>query len=493
MTKHLKEASNDLLAQIACGHPTRLYNIANPKKVLKKAITKLIDVTTEENVYLYKNKYYIINENIHPYLAYLEKIQVINDPSYIRYIYCSIFTIDMLKKTKVAPRRIKQMFLMKETYPVKIEVITNGKMQYQYIHNEIKQKENNLHQESKARLILQDFFDEKTIKKILYNQGVISPTSIILKKDYTFGIEIETATASTNNMITEAKTLNLKDMPDGSISGREYVTGILKGDYGVLQLKKICTMLQRKAIKIDNKCGIHVHVGNVKLNKIQILALMILGKMVETEVFKMLPESRRKNGYCKAIDISYFEKAIKDGDYTEAYRLFGSRIGNGNISSKYKKGSYHVNGRYASERYTWLNLLTYLFTRKEHGATTSSSASNINDIDYTDATIEFRPHSATTSYKKIKEWIKICFAIVNYAENNAYKVIEIFKKGQTISLLDVIDYTYINKQGENLKKYIEERQKYINLYTEKHEYENDINFDKKMTKITNEIKQEKNA
>ena len=135
---------------------------------------------------------------------------------------------------------------------------------------------------------------KKTIKKILYNQGVISPTSIILKKDYTFGIEIETATASTNNMITEAKTLNLKDMPDGSISGREYVTGILKGDYGVLQLKKICTMLQRKAIKIDNKCGIHVHVGNVKLNKIQILALMILGKMVETEVFKMLPESRRK-------------------------------------------------------------------------------------------------------------------------------------------------------------------------------------------------------
>ena len=493
MTKHLKEASNDLLSQIACGHPKRLYNIPDPKKVLKKAITKLIDVTTEENVYLYENKYYIIDENMHSYLAYLEEIQVINDTSFIRYIYCSIFTIDMLKKTKVAPRRIKQMFLMKETYPTKIEVIANGKMQPQYIHNEIKQKENNLHQESKARLILQDFFDEKTIKKILYNQGVISPTSIILKKDYSFGVEIETSTASTSSMITKAKTLNLKDMPDGSISGREYVTGILKGDYGVLQLKKICTMLQRAAIKVDNKCGIHVHVGNVKLNKVQILALIILGKMVETEMFEMMPKSRRENGYCKTIDISYFKKSIEDENYIEAYRLFASQIGSGNVSSKYKKGSYHNNGRYASERYAWLNMLPYLFTRKEHGVSTNGSERNINDIDYTDATIEFRSHSATTSYKKIKEWIKICFALTSYAENNAYKVMEVFKKGQTISLLEVVDYTYTNKQGENLKKYITERQKYINSYSENHEYKNDSNFDQKMSKITNEIKQEKNA
>lgn len=249
-------------------------------------------------------------------------------------------------------------------------------------------------------------------------------------------------------------------------------------------------MLQRENIKVDNRCGIHVHVGNVKLNKVQVLALVILGKMVENEMFEMMPKSRRENGFCKTMNVEYFKQAIEDEDYTEAYRLFASKIGQGSISSKYKKGSYHNNGRYASERYAWLNMLPYLFTRKEHGASTSGGTGNVNDVDYTDATIEFRSHSATTSYKKIKEWIKICFAIVNYAENNAYKVMEIFRKGQTISLLDVVDYTYKNKQGENLKKYITERQKYINSYSENHEYKNDIGFDKKTSKIINEIKQE---
>ena len=88
----------------------------------------------------------------------------------------------------------------------------------------------------------------------------------------------------------------------------------------------------------------------------------------------------------------------------------------------------------STPRYWWLNFIPAVFNLKGKG----------------NETIEFRMHSGTLSFEKIKNWILICMAILSYAENNKHEII----KRDNITLEEILKASFKGK-GSYLFNYIE--------------------------------------
>jgi len=320
---------------------------------------------------------------------------------------------------------------------------------------------------------------------------------------YTFGVEIETNTGMVPYF--KAANLNMSCVRDGSCGNGgsgEYVTGILKGDNGFFQLKDICDTVGFNCT-VDNTCGLHVHIGNVKFTKEFNIAMYKMGLMIQDEIFSMFPLSRLKtrNRYyidghgsnagrthgssCgKLPDLGIFTvnnitKLPKESmriEILEMYKKLYSWLATNDINAVKKltkKTSVlfgHQN-RYPLARYVWLNMIPTNFSRNgtKEGLT-----------------VEFRNHPGTINYFKIKNWVLICMAIVNYVENNAYSVLE----KETITLDEILRYSYSKRKLESLLDYIEKRKTMynvsdpsINAEIEDREYASDtVNQNEKITK-----------
>jgi hypothetical protein len=139
------------------------------------------------------------------------------------------------------------------------------------------------------------------VSNINKKYGTETVTNLISEqKPYTFGVEIETSGGCVPIDEIVSKHINVKSVRDGSISGGEYVTGVLKGDQGFVNLKKLTSILTRNC-SINTECGIHVHLGNFSFSKENIIFAYILCTMLEPELMDMMPNSRRDNRYCTAL------------------------------------------------------------------------------------------------------------------------------------------------------------------------------------------------
>lgn len=295
--------------------------------------------------------------------------------------------------------------------------------------------------------------------------------------NYTFGVEIETNTGMVPAF--RAQHLNVSCVRDGSCGqggSGEYVTGVLRGDEGFFELKRICDVVGFNCT-VDNTCGLHVHIGSVKFTKEFNIAMYKIGLMLQDEIFSMFPLSRLKtrNRYyidghgsnagrtygssCgKLPDLGIF-KNVKNlrslpkeslrietlQMYTKLYSWLSTNSPN-EIKTLGKKTSVlspHQN-RYPLARYVWLNMIPTNFSK--NGSKDS-------------LTVEFRNHPGTINYFKIKNWILICMAIVNYAENNAYSIIE----RESITLEEVLKYSYRNRKLDSLLEYIEKKKTMYNV------------------------------
>lgn len=93
-----------------------------------------------------------------------------------------------------------------------------------------------------------------------YEMGIKSPSFIKTEgKRYTYGIEMETISGKLPQYLDDS--LNYLAIRDGSLKdedgeeyGYEYVTGVLIGDTGLLQTKKLCNALTKYCI-VNKKCG----------------------------------------------------------------------------------------------------------------------------------------------------------------------------------------------------------------------------------------------
>jgi hypothetical protein len=254
---------------------------------------------------------------------------------------------------------------------------------------------------------------------------------------------------------------SLKDS-DGKLYGGEYVTGVLIGDAGLKNLFK-CVKEISKRCQIDKRCGVHVHVGSFINNEEFTIFSYILAKKLENEIFEIFPPSRHNNTYAGKLPEQDFEKIIKDNNLKYgveiAYEKLFKELANGRkLDSKISKFRAHPGGRYTDRysgnipfeklyRYKWLNFIPTNFNVR---------GKEINDKELNKGipfTLEFRPHSATMNYTKIKNWVLFCLAFVSYVEN--YKENILNKKKITIE--DVLTTVYRERISSKLITYFEER------------------------------------
>lgn len=273
----------------------------------------------------------------------------------------------------------------------------------------------------------------------------------MLGKHYTFGVEIESASGYFPKYLDDfifydaVHDGSLKDPESGSNYGAEYVSDVLWGDLGLQQLKMLSTEAAKRCT-INKLCSVHLHLGNINFNKENIVLMYWLYLKLEDTLFNMMPISRRSNEYCRRlpeldINITNIEK---NRDYY--IDLYYNQIIN--ILSQQGDASQHINKKtdhpkgfkcgydHSAARYCWVNFIPSVFNTRR------------NDV----YTLEFRLHSSTTSYIKIKNWLMICIGLVDIVEN--YKTA--LYSDPDISLQQIIELVY-PKNHLDINSYIAKR------------------------------------
>ena len=328
--------------------------------------------------------------------------------------------------------------------------------------------------------------DNRLANNKQYLIGAYSPSNINFEKvKYTFGVEIETSESSITYGDLLLNNANVMSLRDGSVpDGHEFVTGVLTGDSGLNQLNNIVKTISRYS-QIDKSCGVHVHVGGADFNKNFVVLAYILGLKIEDEILSLVPNSRKNNPYCGRFkdfpfDYEYPLKAIQNHGFEMGVALGFEFIyrqmsyDNTFDMSNYDKLATHRFGRYCGKyndisndynfRYKWLNLIPSVFNMK--------SAVSLEQLKER-ATIEFRHHSATLNFNKIKNFILLCSAFVRYVENNREDILN--KEHITVS--DLLKEAY-PKKHKILTSYFESRKTLFNTKdnaVEEKEYENEFN------------------
>ncbi|VDH16870.1 Putative amidoligase enzyme [Algoriella xinjiangensis] len=209
----------------------------------------------------------------------------------------------------------------------------------------------------------------------------------------TFGIELETYGTTADKILREVRSLGIsienegynhntrnhwKIVRDGSIeggNGNEIVSPVLRGHEGLEQIQKVCKALRKAGAKVNASCGFHLHFGVQDFSLENFKTLFKNHLATEYGFDDIVPLSRRENnnGFCRSL---------------ESIQNFESRLENANSISQIQN--------IFNTRYLKLNFQSY----QRYG------------------TVEFRQHSGTTTYSKIKNWILICGRLVEFSKQN---------------------------------------------------------------------------
>lgn len=216
-------------------------------------------------------------------------------------------------------------------------------------------------------------------KLIKYNYNDIG----FLFNNYTFGVELET----TRGIIPESlyKSLGVRPVRDGSITGLEYVTIPLTGEKGFCAFIDIVELLN-KYTSSDYTCSMHIHIGGVPRSEEFIVAMFKTMFFIQDDIYELFPRYKKNNG------------GIKRMCYTaplDKYLMTSLNYSNQNhpvkIREDYVKIIHELSGRHSSfrkyvpledinnhpsdpsesskwymkERYKILNLIPLIFTNKQ--------------------------------------------------------------------------------------------------------------------------------
>ena len=163
------------------------------------------------------------------------------------------------------------------------------------------------------------------------------------------------------------------------LGGFEIVSPVLRGGDGIRQLERVLDVLNRRGVKVNRTCGLHVHIGATQLQAADIKHLFKRYGRHEVAIDAIMPPSRRgnTNRYCRSMATLIAE----DSDTMQ--RIESAR----DTRSVAAVFSGH------DQRYMKLNIASYL----RHG------------------TVEFRQHSGTLEINKIASWVLFC---LNFVKNS---------------------------------------------------------------------------
>ena len=251
--------------------------------------------------------------------------------------------------------------------------------------------------------------------------------SDLILEENTFGIEIETASPVSRELLAErmqvilgsdfqvkAERYNHSDttenkwkiVSDATIRTTsthphqaEIVSPILKGQDGLDKLEKVLDAMNECEVKVNKSCGIHVHHDAEMLNTEQMVKLSQFYTFYETILDGLQPMSRRASN-------SY------------------------NEPMKYRKSSHTLFDEMESKKsmHSWIARERSEDHKRENmrsafaGTFPRACKLNILSAYGTHGTIEFRHHSSSTEFLKLKNWIVLTQSMMVFASNNRKKL-----------------------------------------------------------------------
>ena len=233
----------------------------------------------------------------------------------------------------------------------------------------------------------------KRMMQGLTNTAAQTAATIAPAIDYTFnrnfGIEIEAYNCTRERLAREltAAGINVqvegynhtdhtdhwKLVTDSSLSGNntfELVSPILHGDQGLEELEKVCWVLDLCNAKVNDTCGLHVHMDAAEFDLSTWKNLILTYKRLEGVIDNFMPHSRRNNHYCKALT------AITENSIKHARNI-------GELRAAFFHNRYHK-----------VNLEAYARHR----------------------TVEFRQHGGSTNFTKMSAWIHFLAKMITFAK-----------------------------------------------------------------------------
>ena len=233
----------------------------------------------------------------------------------------------------------------------------------------------------------------KRMMQGLTNTAAQTAATIAPAIDYTFnrnfGIEIEAYNCTRERLAREltAAGINVqvegynhtdhtdhwKLVTDSSLSGNntfELVSPILHGEQGLEELEKVCWVLDLCNAKVNDTCGLHVHMDAAEFDLATWKNLILTYKRLEGVIDNFMPHSRRNNHYCKALS------AITENSIKHARNI-----------SDLRTAFFH-------NRYHKVNLEAYARHR----------------------TVEFRQHGGSTNFTKMSAWIHFLAKMITFAK-----------------------------------------------------------------------------
>lgn len=213
---------------------------------------------------------------------------------------------------------------------------------------------------------------------------------------HTYGIEFETS----KGYLLEKTCFEDGLMPlrDGSISGAEYATVVLKGSDGLNLLKQQCEDLKKKC-SFNKECSLHIHIGEFPVEKEVIFAIYKLFCNIQNQILGYLPKYSMQTQKFKKSGKSYCAPIPNFLSFEEMYNTF--------VGTKYM-GSLVQNHPSDPERHAKWNISARYF-----------ALNIINAICYNKAkTVEFRFLRPTFNFYRIELWLFVFDAIVQFAEKH---------------------------------------------------------------------------
>lgn len=233
-------------------------------------------------------------------------------------------------------------------------------------------------------------FVQNVYKKMLLRTSQTIPASIQLDYTFTrkFGIEIEAYNCTREKLASELRSAGIdvaiegynhttrnhwKLVTDSSLTGNntfELVSPVLEGEAGLKELEKVCWVLEFCDVKVNDSCGLHIHMDAADFDLQTWKNLALSYKHLERVIDSFMPQSRRQNYYCKSLS------SISASDIQAAQSIYDLRAAFGN------------------HRYRKVNLEAYARHR----------------------TVEFRQHSGTTNFTKMENWIRFLNGLITFAK-----------------------------------------------------------------------------
>ena len=254
-------------------------------------------------------------------------------------------------------------------------------------------------------------------------------------KNFTFGFEFETSCGYIPQM--ECFKNGLIPLRDGSISGLEYSTVVLRGNEGLNllhqqleQLKKHCTF--------NKECSLHIHVGGFPVRKQDIFNLYKVAKVFERKITPYMPKWTFSTRYYKETGKDYCKKLWDDvANFENLFITIAEHCYSGSLFDAHPADVDRQQKWRIASRYRWMNL--------------------VNMMCYDGPkTVEFRFLRPTFDETKIVFWLLLLTGIMQYAINLGKEDVDVDEELKNFTLRRFIDKIFEPSDAKQMKLFLKD-------------------------------------